>query len=245
MKKLIVAGAAALALAACDQGSTNQDAPVAPGNVAGATPVTPGGAGNWVEMVAATPEGGYRMGNPNARVKLVEYASLTCGVCGKFAADSAGALKERYVATGDLSFELRNLVRDPVDLTAVTLARCGGPQPFFMLSEQILQTQADWLHRLTAADQQRISALAPAQQPPAWAAATGLDGFVRMRGITADKAGQCLADGAAMERIASYNEGAQKLGIRGTPTFFINGNQVTDAVTWEALEPKLKAALGR
>ena len=59
------------------------------------------------------------MGNPNAKVKLVEFGSLTCPHCAEFEEEGGKALIENYVKTGQVSWEFRNFVRDPFDITAV------------------------------------------------------------------------------------------------------------------------------
>jgi protein-disulfide isomerase len=82
-----------------------------------------------VETAAETPEGGFVIGNPNAPLKLVEYGSHTCHVCAAFSQEGAAGM-DKYVETGVVSYEIRNLIRDPVDLTIALLARCSGPAAF-------------------------------------------------------------------------------------------------------------------
>src|SRR3546814_8236510 len=76
------------------------------------------------------------MGNPEAAIKIIEFASLTCSHCADFSENGFPALRDKYVNTGKVSYELRNFVRDPLDMTAALLARCAGAEPFFSLSEQ-------------------------------------------------------------------------------------------------------------
>ena len=85
----------------------------------------PGGARiapavNWTRTVVATPEGGFRMGNPNAKVKLVEYGSLACPHCRHFEQTGYKPLVQTYVRTGRVSYEFRNLLLNAPDL-AVSL----------------------------------------------------------------------------------------------------------------------------
>ena len=65
---------------------------------------------------AATPAGGFVMGNPNAKVKLIEYGSLTCPHCREFDEKGVQPLIANYVKTGQVSWEFRNYVRDAFDL---------------------------------------------------------------------------------------------------------------------------------
>ncbi|MFL6763858.1 MAG: thioredoxin domain-containing protein, partial [Sphingomicrobium sp.] len=65
---------------------------------------------DWTRAVAATPEGGFRMGNPAAPVKLVEYGSLACPHCRHFEATGYKPLIQNYVRTGRVSYEFRNFL---------------------------------------------------------------------------------------------------------------------------------------
>src|SRR5690606_35752266 len=71
---------------------------------------------NWDTEVVPT-EFGHRIGNPNAKVKLVEYLSYTCPHCAEFARQGEAPIKLGYLAPGKVSIEIRHLVRDPIDLT--------------------------------------------------------------------------------------------------------------------------------
>jgi protein-disulfide isomerase len=229
-----------LALAACGKSEGNSTANAAP--VATATP--PAGT-EWVTTVAATPDGGFVMGNPNAPIKLVEYGSLSCSHCAEFS-EKSEKLKNDYVASGKVSYELRNYVRDPMDLAATLLARCGGAGPFFPLTEQMFADQANWFTKVQAMskeDQQAMAAMSPTQQLAKYANLIGLDEFVRQRGISAEKADACLVNQAETDKLVKMRDRANnEFSLEGTPTFLINGQKVPNAASWEALEPALKAA---
>jgi len=109
------------ATAACDK---KPDTPAAT-TVAAATPAASTGAvagKSWLEEMAATPEGGFRLGNPDAKVKLVEYASLTCPHCRDFKDESDAELRAKYLATGKVSYEYRNMLLNTPDMAASILA---------------------------------------------------------------------------------------------------------------------------
>ncbi len=204
--------------------------------------------GDWTQTVSQTPEGGFVMGNPNAPVKLVEFASLTCHVCEEFSEKGEPALVQNYVKTGQVSFELRNYVRDAADLAAALVSRCGGPGPYFKLTEQLFAAQEEWLGRLqkmNPAFQQSLQAMQPQQQVATLAQEAGLVDFVRLRGVPAEKAQACLADQRALQQLVEMNNTAtQRYQIQGTPTFLINGEVAENATTWETLEPKIREAIG-
>lgn len=243
MKPILILSALALLSAGCD-GTGNARNRAEPSR-----PVARARTGvDWTNQVAATPEGGFRMGNPNARVKLVEFGSMTCHVCRDFSAQSAPGL-QTYVRGGQVSYEFRNFLRDPYDVVASLLARCGGPRPFFKLTEQVFTEQDAFIARaqaITPAQSQQIGALTPAQQFVRLGEATGLTRFVGQRGIPAARANACLANKAELDRLVAMTDTAGRTyNISGTPTFLINGRTVGDTVSWAQLEPQIKAALGR
>lgn len=237
--------AALLALTGCSKPGAGTAAATG-GPVA---PVAPPAGRQWTEIVAATPEGGMRVGNPDAAVKLVEYAAFTCPHCARFEREGAPALLDRYVKSGRVSWELRPmLIHGGPDAAPTLLAACRGPQPYFTLAQQIFANQDTYLDRLTklpAAEQQRISGLVAGEQFRAWAQAGGLIPFFAARGLPEARATACLTDQKALDKLAADQERYATVdGIQGTPTFFVNGAKDDTVTTWDALEPRLRAALG-
>ena len=205
--------------------------------------------GDWSAMVAETPEGGFVMGNPNAPVKLVEYGSMTCPHCAEFQEKGEKTLIDKYVKSGQVSFEFRNYVRDPYDLAASLIARCGGSSSFFGLTRGLFAEQKDWIGKIQAApadQQQALMGLPPQQQFGAIAKLAGLQQWAAMRGVPSAKSAACLADEAATAKLVQMNTDAttQYPQFPGTPTFIINGTMLEQTATWEKLEPKLRAAIG-
>ena len=196
---------------------------------------------DWSLIAARTPEGGIRIGNPAAPVKLVEYGSISCPHCAAFSAEGALALRTRHVRSGRVSWEYRPYLIFPTDPGIFMLLNCAGPARFFAATEQLYATQNDWYGRVRAlpADQlQRIGALPPLEQAAALVHAAGLDLFFRARGLTPAQINACLADHAGIERLAAISRHANDLGVQGTPTFFINGRSI-GTVAWARLEPML------
>lgn len=247
MKAVLSTGALTLALllSGCGKGDdAGGNATAKPGTPVAAVPAPNGG--DWTETVVQTPEGGMMMGNPAAPVKLVEFGSMTCPHCAEFT-EKSGDLINKYVKSGRVSYEFRNYVRDPADLAAALLARCGGPAPFFKLSEQMYAAQRDWvgkLQNMTPAEQQQLQNMQPEQVVPVFGEKSGLVQFVAMRGVPAEKANQCLADKAAIQKLVDITNSGNELQIPGTPTFLINGKMVENSAAWDTLEPRLKEALG-
>ncbi|QDM40239.1 thioredoxin domain-containing protein [Altererythrobacter sp. TH136] len=235
---------ATLALAACNA----EEAPTA--EVAEGQPVAavaaPAGQA-WSDVASFTPEGGVIQGNPNAPIKLVEYASHTCGHCAEFAETSAEPLRTKYIDAGKVSFELRNQIHDPIDLTVAVLARCTGPQGFHALAEQSW-ANLPAIFEAANANKAALDAAMQAQGAArfdAIAQGTGLYDFFAQRGVSRDQARTCLANAKTAEQIAANSETqSEELGVTGTPTFFINGTKV-GTQTWATLEPMLQRAGAR
>lgn len=197
---------------------------------------------DWSKTVAATPEGGFRMGNPNAPVKLVEYGSLTCPHCAAFSEQGVPPLIQNYVRTGQVSYEFRNLVRDPYDIAAALISRCAGPSRFFPLTEEIFANQWRWTAPFASkAEAERISKLPPAQRFVKIAEIGGLDKMAARFGVPATKANACLTNSKSVDRLIEMNRVANtKFKIDGTPNFIVNGTLAKGVYNWGALEPLLR-----
>ena len=228
----------------------NADRGTANNNVPGATaaPVPAPNNGDWSTVVTKSPEGGFVMGNPNAKVKLVEYGSMTCPHCAEFEEQGAKALVDNYVKKGLVSWEFRNFVRDPFDMAATLLARCGGEANFFGMTRTMFHDQRTWIGKLQAADQatlQGLQTMPPGQQFSTISDLAGLKTFAAQRGVPRAKADQCLADEAAANQLVQMNSDAvSTYSIPGTPSFLINGTLAEQTSNWATLEPKIKEALG-
>jgi protein-disulfide isomerase len=244
MKKLTLLAAALLVSACGDKG--NDNAATSNGSV---TPVAAPNGGDWTKTVSLTPEGGMRMGNPDAKVKLVEYGSLTCPHCAEFAEKGEPQLVDKYVKTGQVSYEFRNFVRDPLDITMSLIARCGGASPqFFQLSNAMYSDQKSIFDKLQSVPQQQLASLqsqAPVQQFQAYAKFAGLQEWAAQRGLPSAKTSACLSNQQEIEKLVQMNSDAvSQYNLPGTPTFLINGEVVPETATWDKLEPKLKEAVG-
>ncbi|MGZ8312445.1 MAG: DsbA family protein [Allosphingosinicella sp.] len=201
---------------------------------------------DWSRTIARTAEGGVRMGNPAAQVKLIEYASISCPHCAEYARERAGALVENYVRAGRVSWEYRPFVIFPTDPAIFQLLLCGDEQTFFQRVEQLYSSQEEWAGRVTALKSQRleqIESLTGSAHSTALVEAMQLDRFFRASGMDEAAIQACLADEAALSSLGERSEQAMtRDNVAGTPAFLINGN-LHDVVSWAELEPLLQAAL--
>ncbi len=229
----------ALALAACGSGDDATGGTELTGEPI-AEVAAPEGQ-NWTEVVTRTEEGGFLMGNPDAPIKLLEFASLTCGACAQFAQESTQELKQDFVNSGRVSFEYRNYLRGPQDLIAAQIMECGAPERVIPLADQHYARFAEFGEALSDPRMQQISSLPENQQKAAFAEISGLLEFFAQRGLSRDEALSCLADDAKAtqmaEQMQSWN---QNYDIQGTPTIYVNG-QVLDQNRWSAVKQRLEA----
>jgi protein-disulfide isomerase len=183
---------------------------------------------NWLLTFSVTDKGSHIIGNPAAPLKLTEYMSYTCGHCADFENNDAPALKSQYVATGKASFEIRNFVLNPVDLTAAMLARCGGKARFFGNHKHLLATQKVWLgktDKISKATNAKLQAEDYAGYMTGVYVETGLSGVMQQRGVTLAQGKACLADKAALNAIIAMSDEGAKLGVDGEPQGHIHDFQ--------------------
>ena len=202
----------------------------------------------WSDTVSQTEAGGYVMGNPDAPIKLVEFMSITCSHCATFGEQAFDSIRDDYVNSGRVSFEVRNFVRDPLDLTAAILSRCGGEAPFFALTKQALGYQGAMFEAAQGMGEAKYSAILKSEPNVRFvqlAEELGLISFFQQRGISADQAKICLSEEATANKLMSETQAATtEFNIPGTPTFLING-KIVEGTNWTLIETKLQEAGAR
>ena len=200
-------------------------------------------AKDWTKIVNQTSGGAFVVGNPAARVKLVEYASYTCPHCSAFAAESRPVL-EKMIRSGSTSIEFRQYVRDALDLSAAIIARCGGSGAFARINAAIFAKQNDWLPRgmeFQDANATRLNVYPVAARLRALADGSGITAIAANEGLSVAHANACLADGKQIDRLIAMT-GNVPAGFTGTPTFLINGKLAPATASWDRLQPLLRAA---
>jgi protein-disulfide isomerase len=206
-------------------------------------------ARNWVNVVVRTPEGGYRQGNPNAPVKLVEYGSRTCPTCGRFAEEGMAPLRSAFIASGKLSYEYRDLlIHGAPDLALALVNQCVPAGRFFPVLDAIYAAQAGFNERLDAFVKkspkvaEAYQKLEPPQMATRFAEVMGVIPFMKAHGLSEAQTRKCLNNQALVQGIAkTHADGVNVHQVQGTPTFFINGRAVR-ANSWDRLQPELRAA---
>lgn len=172
---------------------------------------------------------GYDRGAARAPVTVLELADFGCPYCARFAAETYPSLAAEFVKSGAVRWKAMPFVLGmfPNGDAAARAAHCAGeqgPAAFGRMHDRLFERQDEWK-----------SAPDPAPLLRAYADTAGLDG----RRFAA-----CYAGGEVAERVRAANELADRLGVRATPTFFINGMRVEGALPTAEFRAALRAALG-
>ena len=240
MRKLLIAMALAGVIAMPAGSAPTRRAPAATAHRA--PPARP----NWLATIVRTPDGGFRMGNPNAAITLIEYGSRTCPHCALFDAEGLPVIKSKYIATGQMSYEFRDFpVHGVLDMGPILLGQCVSTAQFFPMLNQMMAAQKQLMQKadIPAADQEKLRTMQPAPLITWLANYYGYTGFVTKHGIPLAKAHACLGDVKAIQAIAKSADAANaRYAIPGTPTFIVNGKIAKDVFDWKALQPILTAA---
>jgi protein-disulfide isomerase len=165
------------------------------------------------------------LGDPNAPVTIIEYASMTCPHCRAFHETVFDDFIAEFVDTGQVRFVLREFPLDTRAAAAIMLARCApGESGFYALVDHLFETQGEW-------------ATADAE-----AFLDTLFGQVEQAGFTRETFDACLANQELLDNIVAVQNRGAELGVNSTPTFFINGAIHVGEVTLEELRVAIEAA---
>lgn len=235
------------ALGACNK---KTDTAVASNETVTITQATPPAGGTWSDVANATSAGGVMMGNPNAKVKLVEIGSLSCPHCKAFDDEGVPLLIDQYVKPGKVSWEFRPyVIHGPVDMAANLIVRCNGVKTFFPLVQAAYKDQPQWMATLEATPPDKVAQI---QNLPtnqifiAMANLLGLQSWAAARGLPHAKSNKCLSDQKMIDREVQLTGDVsnQYPAFEGTPAFVVNGSMLPkETTTWAKLKPSLDEAL--
>lgn len=170
------------------------------------------------------------MGNPDAAVTVIEYASFTCPHCANFHAENFKMLKADYIDTGLINFVYRDVYFDRPGLWAAIVARCGegAENRFFGIADMIYQQQSDW---------------ARAGSPQAMV--DQLRTIGKTAGLTDAQLDACFTDAANAEALwAYYVKNAEADDVNSTPSFVINGRKYNNFGSYDDMKDVIDSALG-
>ena len=166
------------------------------------------------------------LGNPNAKVTVVEYASASCVHCGRWNNEVFPAFKTKYIDTGRVNYVYREFLTEPVQVAsaAFLMARCAGKDKYFSVLDSVYRSQEEMF---TTGDYRGVL-LRVAQS-------AGMDEAQFTSCVTDEKALKALND-----RVTKYQADAK---ITGTPTFVINGKKAGGEDGGEQSMVELDAAI--
>lgn len=168
------------------------------------------------------------MGNPKAKVVLIEYAAVSCPVCAMFNAQVFPRIKSNYIDTGKVLYVFRMYPRMAEDGAGEKMARCVPPEKYFTVIDALFNNQQTWDPEFGVQDSHG-----------------GLLQVGRIVGMSAEQVDQCIAAKGDDDRInAVATEGQTRYNVTGTPTFVINGQaQPSGGMAYETLAGLLDQAL--
>lgn len=202
---------------------------------------TPAKDKNWNAETQRTARG-HLVGNPDAKTKMIEFVSYTCSVCLQFAQQGEPALDLTVLRTGEMSVEVRPVIRNYLDLTVSLLVACGDDKGFKARHRDFMWSQQTWLNKALSApqSQQAIWERADKASRVNLAAALDLDDKLIAGGATASEVNACLTnDVAAQKLIDDGNANRSEFGVRATPSFALDGKLLPDVHQWATLYPIL------
>jgi protein-disulfide isomerase len=247
VRSLLTCAIGVVALAACNK-NQSENGGTAPTSNVKITQANPPPGGTWADVINETSDG-VMMGNPNAKVKLVEIGSLSCPHCKAFEEEGVPTLVSKYVKSGQVSWEFRPyLIHGPIDMAADLIVRCNGIKTFFPLVQALYADQSVWMAKVESAPQdklQQIQNLPTNQIFVQMANLLGLQDWAAARGIPQAKSNQCLSDQKMIDHEVQVtsNVGSQFPDFQGTPSFVINGKMLANTASWDKLQPQLDAAV--
>jgi protein-disulfide isomerase len=164
------------------------------------------------------------LGNPKAKVTLIEYGSAACPHCARMNNEVLPELKKKYIDTGKVRYVFREILTDPVPFagTAFMMARCGGDKNYFAILDDVFHQQ---------------QAIYESGDLPGGLLKIGVK-----YGLDKDKLNACMDD-KAIQGINERNEQANKDGIEASPTFLIGATKLEGEQSYEALAQALDQQL--
>src|SRR6516164_2019158 len=162
------------------------------------------------------------LGNPDAPITIVEYASLTCPHCAHFANDVLPEIKKEWIDTGKAKLVLRDFPLDEPALRAAMIARCAPPDRYYAFAETFFAAQEKWVRSTDYHE--------------------ALARLAKLGGMGQAEFDTCLKNTELENKIVAERlRATQELEVNSTPTFFVNGSKLAGAPTAEEFEKLLSS----
>lgn len=163
------------------------------------------------DLMEPGPLGEHIVGNPEAPVTIIEYASMTCPHCRTWHKEVYPVIKEKYIDTEIAKLYFREFPFDPAAAAAFMLAECAGEERYFSMIDVLFEKQATWKSGNVVEELFNISKLA---------------------GFTQESFNACLKNQELLDNVLSIQKkAAEDYGVNATPTFFINGTRYSGSMS--------------
>lgn len=157
------------------------------------------------------------LGKPDAPITIIEYESLTCPHCAKFAVNVLPKLREKWIENGKAKLVMRDYPLDERAMRAAMVTRCAPPDRYYPLTEMFFAQAEEWVR---ASDYRAL-----------------LERLAKLGGMSSNQFAACISDKKLEDQVAqSRLTASQQLGVQATPTFFINGEKFEGEPTAEAID---------
>lgn len=168
------------------------------------------------KLMEPSPLGEKSLGKEDAPVTIVEYASMTCGHCANFHKNTLPEIKKQYIDTGKVRMIFREFPLDPVSAAGFMLARCAPEEKYFDVMDALFADQRAW---------------AFTNDPY-----NSMLNFSKQLGFTQESFEACLTNQSLLDGVnAVRDKGGNEFKVDSTPTFFINGEKVSGALSFEEM----------
>ncbi len=175
------------------------------------------------DLMKAGPLGEKWQGKETAPVTVIEYVSLTCPHCRAFHQKTYPKFKKNYIDTGKVRYIVRNFPIGRSAGNAAIAMRCGQKDRAFSMMHHFLTNQSKWVSQEVRPD--------------------AIFGVAKKSGLTRAEFNECMKDQSLIDGLNWVKKRGRKLGVSGTPTFFINGQKVRKPLTYEELKALIEPQL--
>jgi protein-disulfide isomerase len=168
----------------------------------------------------------YTLGPADAKIVIVEYASLTCPHCAQFHTQVLPGLKKEFVETGKVRYVYRDFPHDRLALGAAMIARCAGRENFFGFIDTFYAAQGQWTG---------------ASNP-----LSALGNLARLGGMSQKKFDACLKNVEVQNEILRQRlEAANEFKVQSTPTVFVDGERYGGGMSLDQVRTLLNRKLAK
>jgi protein-disulfide isomerase len=183
---------------------------------------SPAGAQDLSKLNDPSPIGEMVMGNAEAKVTVIEYASASCPHCANFYKTTFQELKKEYIDTGKIRFLMREFPHNDAGLAAFMVARCAPKEKYFPILGMVFEQQEMWF-----------------KDP-----VEGLFKIAQLAGMSRESFDACLKNEEVAKGILEVRKQAEVFGVDSIPTFFVNGKRFEGEATLDDFKKVIDPLLG-